>query len=249
MIMVLIVGAVVLAFCLSLLLIAYSLFAQTSRQTGRQQCKLLAQSFSESLGTELSDPSSDLSQYLSKQIQSGDWKSKNPIRVEGADAETQENTEGVTELILNLNDGGKLGAYHMTVTLTYTQNISDSEDIKTPDGDDSDNSGSSDQETQEPSGGTETSGETETPSVPETSDESEAPQESQVTEEVLLLGEAATLSESEEPKTPIILTYSIHAAIKCVRGDATDRDAQYYVIETTYPNAITITTSEGSGNE
>ncbi|MDD7642462.1 MAG: hypothetical protein PUK75_08310 [bacterium] len=209
----------------------------------------MAQSFSESLGTELSDPSSDLSKYLSTQIQSKKWTSKNPIRVEGADAETPESPVGVKELVLNLDDGGNLGPYHLTVTLTYTQNISDSEDIKTPDVDDSDNSGSSDQETQEPSGGTETSGETETPSVPETSDESESLQESQVTEEVLLLGEAATLSESEEPKTPIILTYSIHAAIKCVRGDATDRDAQYYVVETTYPNAITITIPEGSEDE
>ena len=53
MIMVLIVGAVILVFCLSLLLVTYSLFAQTSRQTTRLQCKMMAQSFSESLKEEL----------------------------------------------------------------------------------------------------------------------------------------------------------------------------------------------------
>lgn len=172
------------------------------------------------MGTELSDPSSDLSQYLSKQIQSGGWKSKNPIRVEGADAETPESPAGVTELVLNLNDGGNLGAYHLTVTLTYTQNIPDAGDVDDEMGDDTDlDVSGSDSE------GSQSSGEQES------------------------TGEPALLSESEESQAPIILTYSIHATIKCVRGDATDRDAQYYVIETTYPNAITITIPEGSGNE
>ncbi|MGN0385089.1 MAG: hypothetical protein ACI4EX_04325 [Lachnospiraceae bacterium] len=64
MIMALIVGVVVMAFCLSLLLVTYTLYAQTARKNAQMQCKVLAQSYVECLRTELADPDSDMVKYL-----------------------------------------------------------------------------------------------------------------------------------------------------------------------------------------
>ena len=64
MIMALIVGVVVMAFCLSLLLVTYTLYSQTARKNAQMQCKVLAQSYVECLRTELADPDSDMVKYL-----------------------------------------------------------------------------------------------------------------------------------------------------------------------------------------
>lgn len=106
MIVVLIVGAVVLVFCLSLLLAAYTLYARTNREVTQQQCKILAQTASESLGTELSNQNSGLITYFETQIQNGSWS-------------------GGEELCMNLDDGGQSGDYHVQVTFTYSLNLPD----------------------------------------------------------------------------------------------------------------------------
>lgn len=43
------------------------------------------------------------------------------------------------------------------------------------------------------------------------------------------------------PASPAAISYMVHASIKCVRGDGTDRNAQYYVMESDYPN-VSLTT-------
>lgn len=133
MIVVLIVCAVVLVFCLSLLLVSYTLFAQTARQTTQFQCKILAQSCSEVLEEELKDPDSDLSAYLGEQIQNGYWLS------EETDPDAGENpskTDAVSELVLSMDDNGASGDYNVTITLTYSLNSAG--DDGDDDGDDDD---------------------------------------------------------------------------------------------------------------
>lgn len=69
MITALVVGLVILAFCLSMLLVSYTLFAQTSRQNTQLQCKNIAQSFSEELKSELEDgKNAELTEYLKSEI-------------------------------------------------------------------------------------------------------------------------------------------------------------------------------------
>lgn len=108
--------------------------------------------------------------------------------------------KAVTNLLLNLEDGGNMGAYHVTVELTYTQNVSNHEDP-----DDSDTGSSQTQQLLAES------------------------------------GEGEGGEEGADP-APVILTYTIYASIKCVRGDVSDRDAQYYVVEATYPSVSFSTT-------
>lgn len=69
MITALVVGIVIFAFCLSMLLVAYTLFAQTSRTEVALGCKNLAQSTAEEIGKELGDTATysnvdSLSYYL-----------------------------------------------------------------------------------------------------------------------------------------------------------------------------------------
>lgn len=122
MVTVLIVSAVVMVFCLSLLLVTYTLFAQTSRQVTQLQCKLLAQSMSETLGEELKDPDSELTKYLGQQIEDGYWISQNAPDTE---EEKSPAANAVTELLLDLDDGDALGEYQISVTLTYSLNLAD----------------------------------------------------------------------------------------------------------------------------
>ena len=58
MITALVVGLVIFAFCLSMLLVSYTLFSQTSRSQIQLACKNLAQSVAEEIGDELKDPAS-----------------------------------------------------------------------------------------------------------------------------------------------------------------------------------------------
>ena len=69
MVMTLIVGMVVMAFCLSLLLVAFTLFSQMNHNTIQFQCKTLAQSYLESLKTDFCNPDSDLIKYLSSKME------------------------------------------------------------------------------------------------------------------------------------------------------------------------------------
>lgn len=55
MITALVVGIVIFAFCLSMLLVSYTLFAQTSRSQTQLSCKNLAQSTAVEIGEELGD--------------------------------------------------------------------------------------------------------------------------------------------------------------------------------------------------
>lgn len=98
-----------------------------------------------------------------------------------------------------------MGAYHVTVELTYTQNVPNHEDVGTEDPDDSDTGSSQTQQLLAES------------------------------------GEGEGGEEGADP-APVIVTYTVHVSIKCMRGDVSDRDAQYYVMETTYPSVSFSTT-------
>lgn len=131
MVMVLIVTAVILVFCLSLLLVTYSLLAQTVRQTTRMQCKWLAQSFSEALQKEITDPDSDLCSYLAEQITAGKWTDS---------AEP----DGNGQLVLFLDEAVIPADYNLKVVLTYSQNTAE-DDVEEPEEED-------DQDNTEPDG-------------------------------------------------------------------------------------------------
>ncbi len=213
MLMVLIVGAVILVFCLSLLLVTYSLFAQTARQTTRLQCKMMAQSFSESLQEELSDSSSDLAVYLGEQIRNGNWKSS----MDGIDEEEpddEENPDAVSELILNLDDSSTLSDYHLSVTLTYSLNAADDEE-----GD-----GGEDEDDQDDS----LSG-NDADSGNQQNGKQNNQQNNRQNE-----GNQNGSGEGTDPNDAVA-TYTVNALITCMRGDGNDRDTQYYVLETSYP--------------
>lgn len=62
----LVIGIVVAIFAVMLLLVTYSLYAQSSRQVGQTQCRIMADSFIESLTSELVDEDSDLHEYVCK---------------------------------------------------------------------------------------------------------------------------------------------------------------------------------------
>ena len=209
MLMVVIVGAVILVFCLSLLLVTYSLFAQTSRQTTRLQCKMMAQSFSESLKEELSDSSSDLAVYLGKQIRDGNWKSSMG-GMDEEEPEDAENPDAVSELVLNLDDSSALSDYHLSVTLTYSLNAADDEE----------SGGGDDEDDQD---------DTLSGNDADSGNQQNGKQNNQQNK--------GTQNESGEgtDSENVVATYTVNALITCMRGDGNARDTQYYVLETSYP--------------
>lgn len=216
MLMVLIVGAVILVFCLSLLLVTYSLFAQTARQTTRLQCKLMAQSFSESFQEELSDSSSELSVYLGKQISEGNWKSS----MDGMDEEEpddEENPDAVSEIVLNLDDASTMSDYHLRVVLTYSLNAADEEGDGGDDEDDQDNSLSGN----DVDSGNQQNGKQNNQQNSQQNNQQNSGNQNEAGE--------GTNSENA------VATYTVDAVISCMRGDGSDRDSQYYVLETSYP--------------
>lgn len=129
MIFVLIVSAVVFTFCLSLLLVTYTLFSQTSRQTTQVQCKMMAQTFSESFGEELKDENSEICRYLEEQIRNGSWVSEETPEVDMASG-------SVKELVLNLDDSESTGDYDLSVKLTYSVNTVEDDESETETDDD-----------------------------------------------------------------------------------------------------------------
>lgn len=72
MITALVVGIIVFAFCLSMLLVSYTLFAQVSRNQVQLGCKTLALSVAEELEEELDDDGSEISVYLKDKLKSFD---------------------------------------------------------------------------------------------------------------------------------------------------------------------------------
>ena len=137
MVVVLIVGAVVMVFCLSLLLAAYTLFSQTNRQVTQEQCKILTQSTAEMLSAELKNPDSALSGYLGTQIQSGKWISEETAKTaEPGDIDA----DAVSKLVMTLEDGGESGDYHVAVTFSYSLNLPE-DDGGDDDDDDQDDTG------------------------------------------------------------------------------------------------------------
>lgn len=72
MITALVVGIIVFAFCLSMLLVSYTLFAQVSRNQVQLGCKTLALSAAEELEEELDDDGSEISVYLKDKLKSFD---------------------------------------------------------------------------------------------------------------------------------------------------------------------------------
>lgn len=128
MIFAVIVGVVVMVFCLSLLLVTYTLYAQSSRQTTRTQCKLFAQSFQESFGQELNDENSSLNQYLADCINDGEWISEE----EAMATPSSELGSKVSELKLDMSQA-VVPNYKLTVTLSYGINESDDEEETTED--------------------------------------------------------------------------------------------------------------------
>lgn len=136
MVFAMIVGVVVMVFCLSLILVTYTLFAQINRQTVQLQNKMLAQSLSEALGGELSDEDSELIQYLTAEIASGKWISQEMAK---AYEETEIPKDAFTDLTLDMEQDTVQG-YTVEVTFTYNTNDSgdDPGDLDDDDDDDQD---------------------------------------------------------------------------------------------------------------
>ena len=221
MVVVLIVGAVVMVFCLSLLLAAYTLFSQTNRQVTQEQCKILTQSTAEMLSAELKNPDSALSGYLGTQIQSGKWISEETAKTaEPGDIDA----DAVSKLVMTLEDGGESGDYHVAVTFSYSLNLPEDDggddDDDDDDQDDTGNGGTS--------GGAESGG---------TSGGTESGGASGGTESGGTSGGAEPgRNRSSTPR----------AATRCTRGDGTGRDVQFYELETVFSS---VSLKGGAGSE
>lgn len=131
----LIVGTVILAFCLSMLFVCYTLFAQTSRRTKSLQSKILAQSYMDSLKEEFKKDVADspLQEELANRIKDGKWVAANSESVpDGSD----------TEIVMSL-DTNTLEAnsnFMIMTTFSFEANVSgdDSLSLKPIDQDDQD---------------------------------------------------------------------------------------------------------------
>lgn len=139
MIVAMIVGVVIMAFCLSMLLVTYTLFTQTSRQTTQLQCKLLAQSYVETMTKEFEKKpeDSELLTYLGERIKATDnskW-----IPMDEADENNPET--GITEISFLFDDSSISGDFNYAIrtTFTYESNeVDDDEDGGGIDDDDQD---------------------------------------------------------------------------------------------------------------
>lgn len=115
LVVVMVIGAVIMAFCLSMLLVTYTLFAQTSRKTTQLRCKMLAQSYSDVLNEEFKKETSDseLQTYLCEQIRDKKWIAK--------DSEADSGLSGTTEkLELVVDQSGSNVAYGYTISTTFS---------------------------------------------------------------------------------------------------------------------------------
>lgn len=135
MVVALVVGVVIMVFCLSMLLVTYTLFAQTSRQTTQLQCKLLAQSYSEALDKEFSKKAEDseLQKYLADMIKDGSWMSEDDDSEEAGPGSYSEVTMEIDQSASNVAVG-----YTIVTTFTYENNDSEEDDEPLPGTDDDD---------------------------------------------------------------------------------------------------------------
>lgn len=104
MITALVVGIIVFAFCLSMLLVAYTLFAQANRNQVQLGCKTVAWSTSEELKAEMNDPGSELSSFLINKL----------AEFDAAEAGGSNPVDRKVELTLDA--GSALGGYDVIVT-------------------------------------------------------------------------------------------------------------------------------------
>ena len=120
-------GVVIMAFALSLLMVAYSLYAAVSRQNVQEQCRQISESTAVSLGKELLSEDNRLAEYLKEQRHltgNNRWIAT----VERDDDEfapaNTPTTEGREELDMEINlSDGKLGNYTVMVTFSYTEDV------------------------------------------------------------------------------------------------------------------------------
>lgn len=130
MIYALIVGAVVMAFCLSLLLVTYTLYAQTNRQNTQLQCKLMAQTFAQQLEQDLKTniDDSELVHYMGTSIKENSWRS----------LEAEDNMEKATDYTkLFIDCDSEVAGYTYNVVFTYIINTADEDEGDVPGGGDS----------------------------------------------------------------------------------------------------------------
>lgn len=121
----LIVGMVVMVFCLSLILVTYTLFAQVNRKNSQLQCKMLAQTFAEELANDLmKNDDSELKEYMGTAIKAKSWKSLDEMSQNPSDTD-------YTKLIVDCDSET---GYTYNVVFTYIINSAD-------DGENVDNSG------------------------------------------------------------------------------------------------------------
>lgn len=136
MVMTLIVGMVVMAFCLSLLLVAFTLFSQMNHNTIQFQCKTLAQSYLESLKTDFCNPDSDLIKYLSSKMEAPEegneiWIAQNLPESELEELK-QNGLKPYKDLYLQVDASG----YTMDICMTYERTQATAEEDSENESDD-----------------------------------------------------------------------------------------------------------------
>lgn len=149
MVVALVVGVVIMVFCLSMLLVTYTLFAQTSRQTTQLQCKLLAQSYSEALDKEFKKKTEDseLQKYLGEMIKDGTWIS--------ADDDVEEIPPGSfreVSMEIDQSDSNVAVGYSIVTTFSYESNESEDDEGLIPGTDDDDQDDTDNPTDPDPSG-------------------------------------------------------------------------------------------------
>ncbi|MBR6328711.1 MAG: hypothetical protein IKR68_03595 [Lachnospiraceae bacterium] len=114
-----VVGIVMTAFALSLLLITYTLYAQTAKRTGVLQCRYLAEEVADELAAELKDTDSEIYKVLDSHVYkdrpgegiSGTWVPEGATSIVGADSKLVYTLEGRSD--------HKLDTFDTTVVFTY----------------------------------------------------------------------------------------------------------------------------------
>lgn len=128
MVMTLIVGMVVMAFCLSLLLVAFTLFTQMNHNTIQFQCKTLAQSYLESLKNDFSNPDSDMIKYLNSKMEMPEEGNEIWIAQNLPESELEElklsGLKPYKELFLQVDASG----YTMDICMTYERTQASAEE-------------------------------------------------------------------------------------------------------------------------
>ncbi len=128
MITAIVVGVVMIVFALAMLLVTYSLYAQSAKRTGQIQCRYLAEEIADELSSELSDNESELYKVLSAhvyKIRPGDSLHTGTWKAVGVNA-----TEASETLEYDLKTGSDetLKEYEIGVVFSYIQGADDTDD-------------------------------------------------------------------------------------------------------------------------